>query len=236
MARLPRLCVPGQLHLLIQRAQHGQTVFAEAVDCEAYLDALRDAAVTNRVSIHAFALMPGEVRLLATPADAQAIGRMIQSLGRRFTAAYNARHARSGALWQGRFSATVVEAQAYLMACLRFVEAGPVAAGLVARAADYPWSSAGHHSGRNLATLISEHPGFWSLGNTPFEREVNHGRLMEQVLTSEELATIETSAHRGWALGSERFMDDLAGQTPRRLRPLPQGRPTQRLDMDKDET
>ena len=235
MARLSRLCVPGQLHLLIQRAQHGQGVFAEAADCEAYLDALRDAAVTNHVSIHAFVLLPGEARVLATPADAQAIGRMVQSLGRRFTAAYNARHARSGALWQGRFSATVVEAQAYLMACLRFVEAAPVAAGLAARAADYPWSSAGHHAGRNLATLITEHPGFWSLGNTPFEREVSHGRLMEQALTSDELAAIDTAARRGWALGSERFTNELAGLTPRRLKPLPRGRPAQRTAGDRNE-
>lgn len=226
MARLPRLCIPGQLHLLIQRAQLGQSIFAEAADCESYLDGLRDAAATHRVAIHAYVLIPGEARLLATPGDAAALGRMVQALGRRFAASYNRRHERAGSMWQGRFTTAVVDAREHFMACLRFVEAAPVRAVLAARAADYPWSSAAHHAGRKLASLISEHPSFWSLGNTPFEREVNHGCAMEQALTSSELAWIENVARRGWVLGSDAFTQGLGAKTERRLRPLPRGRPS----------
>ena len=83
--------IPG-----LQRAQPGHAVFAETADCNAYLVALREAAATHGVAVHAYALLPGEVRLLATPTDAQALGRMVQAVGRRFTAASNLRHGRSG--------------------------------------------------------------------------------------------------------------------------------------------
>jgi putative transposase len=225
MARLPRLCLPGHLHLLLQTAQPGHPVFGVSADCVAYLDALREAAATHRVAVHAYALLPGEALLLVTPTEAQAMGRMVQAVGRRFAAASNLRHGRSGSLWQRRFSATVVDAQAHFLDCLRFVEAAPVRARLVAHAADYPWSSAAHHAGRNLASLIQEHPGYWALGNTPFEREAKHGLLMEQALTLEETAMIEKSASHGWVLGVPAFAKQLAAETVRRLRPLPRGRP-----------
>jgi putative transposase len=217
--------MPGHLHLLLQRAQPGHALFSDAEDCRAYLDALRAASAGHGVAVHAYVLLPGEVRLLATPADGRALGRMVQAVGRRFAAASNLRHGRSGALWQRRFSATVVDAQAHFLDCLRYVEAAPVRAGLAASAPDYPWSSAAHHAGRNLATSIQEHPAYWALGNTPFEREARHGVLMEHVLTSSEVEQIEQSALRGWVLGSEVFAGQLAQQSLRRLTPLRRGRP-----------
>lgn len=225
MSRLPRLCLPGHLHLLLQQAQPGHAIFSDPADCTAYLDALREASATHQVAIHAHVLLPGEVRLLATPADAKALGRMVQAVGRRFTAASNLRHGRSGALWQRRFSTTVVDPAAHFLDCLRFVEAAPVRAGLVAHAADYPWSSAPHHAGRKLASLVQEHPGFWLLGNTPFEREVKHGQLMEHALTLQETNMIEQSALHGWALGPAAFVQQLAPDATRRLAPLRRGRP-----------
>ena len=67
MARLPRLVVPGQAHLLIQRGHPAQPVFADAQDRSAYLAALHQAAETEQVAIHAWALLEGEAQLLATP-------------------------------------------------------------------------------------------------------------------------------------------------------------------------
>jgi putative transposase len=151
---------------------------------------------------------------------------MIQTLGRRFTAAHNRRQHRSGALWQQRFGTTVVDPDEHFLDSLRFVEAAPVRVGLAASAADYPWSSAPHHAGRIVSSLIDEHPMFWRLGNTPFEREANHQRIMEQALTPVQSKTIEHAVRRGWVLGSDRFAAGLGEQTKRRLRPLARGRPS----------
>ena len=44
-------------------------------------------------------------------------------------------------MFQGRFKAILVDRDAYLLALCRYVERNPVAAKLVAAAADWPWSS-----------------------------------------------------------------------------------------------
>jgi len=48
-----------------------------------------------------------------------------------------------GSIWSGRFKSTIIESGEYLARCCRYVELNPVRAGMVTRAADYRWSSAG---------------------------------------------------------------------------------------------
>lgn len=55
----------------------------------------------------------------------------------------NARHDRSGHLFQRRFKGFVVEDEDYLRRLLFYVHRNPLRAGLVERLADYRWSSYG---------------------------------------------------------------------------------------------
>lgn len=225
MARLPRLVIPGELHLLVQRSHGGAPVFRSDDDAQLYLGPLKDAARDHAVAVHAYAVLPEQVWLLLTPATTTSISRMSQALGRRFGAAYNRRHARTGALWEGRFRATVVDAGAHLLDAIRFVEGAPVHAGLAAQAVDYPWSSAAHHLGRRVDPLITEHAGYWRLGNTPFEREAAHRLLLEAHMSTPLHSKIAEAAHKGWLLGGTRFAALMTEKTSRRVTRKPKGRP-----------
>jgi len=224
MSRLPRLAIGGRPHLIVQRGLQSQALFIDDEDRRTFLSKLAQAAAACRVAVHAYVLLDGEVQVLATPEDASGLSRMMQSLGRTYVAGFNRRHGRSGTLWQARFRAAVVEADSHLIACMRYVESRPAHAAHV-EATDYPWSSAAHHIGRQRSALITEHPMYWRLGNTPFEREARYRSLLERALTQKEMREIEAAALKGWALGSERFVRELAQETDRRLRPLPRGRP-----------
>ena len=224
MARLSRLSIANQLHLLVQKTSGAQPVLVEAFDCQAYLECLWDAAASQGVAVHAYSLMPAEVRVLATPSTEPALGLMLQALGRRFVVAYNRRHHRSGALWAGRFRSTVVEAEAHFVECLRYVEMAPVQAACVERAEDWAWSSAGHHVGKRCQNGLTEHPLYWQIGNTPFEREATHRQLLQRPLDASHLGKFDHAAERGWALGSAEFVKALGSLANRRLLPLPRGR------------
>jgi len=50
----------------------------------------------------------------------------MQSLGRRYVQYVNRAHHRSGALWEGRFRASLVEAESHLLTCYRYIELNPV--------------------------------------------------------------------------------------------------------------
>jgi len=224
VSRLPRLTLVGQPHLILQRGLRSQPVFVDDEDYRQFLAKLADAAAACRVAIHAYVLLEGEVQILATPEDTGGLSRMMQSVGRSYVAAFNRRHARAGTLWQGRYRATVIEAQPWLIACMRYVETRPLLGGQP-NAQDYPWSSAAHHVGLKTSALVTDHPLYWRLGNTPFEREAFYRELLQRGLASIEVRRIEEAALKGWALGSERFLHEMGQQTTRRLRPAPRGRP-----------
>jgi putative transposase len=222
MARLPRLCVPGWPHLLIQLGHGHQAVFRDDVDRRLFLDLLREAAITHGVAIHAYALRDGEVRLLGTPSKLDSLSRMMQAIGRRYGSNFNRRHAHIGSLWEGRFRATVIEPERHLLTCMRYVER-PLSEESGAELA--PWSSAPHHLGERSDPCVSDHREYWLLGNTPFDREATYRELSQRALTSVELNLISDAALKGWPLGSPSFLDKLSGSTDRRLAPLPRGRP-----------
>ena len=202
MARLPRLTIAGLPHHVIQRGNDRRAIFVDEADRERYLVTLRDIAGAARLAVHAYVLMPNHVHLLATPQAAGDVGRVVQALGRRYVRWFNDRHARTGALFEGRYRSTVVEADRYLLACMRYVELNPVRAGLAAQPGEFQWSSHRHHIGIAVDPLITDHPVYWALGNTPFERQAAYLHLFEQNSSEAELATIRRSANGGWLLGS----------------------------------
>jgi putative transposase len=228
MARLPRLVLPGQPHHIIQRGNNRQAIVVDDKDRQHFLAMLRECALTHQVAIHAYVLMDNHVHLLATPQQVEGLSRMMQSLGRRYVGWFNHRHGRSGTLWEGRFRAAVIEGERHLLACARYIELNPLRAGMLMDAASFAWSSCAHHLGRRRDPLVTEHPMYWALGNTPFEREAAYRELLEQGLSDEEVEALTASALKGWPLGSAGFLQGLATQVDRPMRPRSRGRPRKR--------
>lgn len=225
MARLPRIVVPHQPHHIIQSGIDRQAIFRDADDSAIFLRWLREAARQFKVAIHAYVLMPTHVHLLASPGDDTGLARMMQWVGRHYVPYFNAKYQRVGTLWQGRYKATVIDSEQYFLVCSKYIESNPVRAGLVAQAADYPWSSFSHHVGVKPDPVITDHPLYWALGNTPFEREAAYRELMEQGLAAGEVAVLNEATLKGWPLGSEKFKKALAKQVQRRITPAKRGRP-----------
>jgi putative transposase len=225
MARLPRLVVPNQPHHIIQTGNDRQTIFRDNDDYIAFLRWLREAAKQFRVAIHAYVLMPNHLHLLASPSEALGLGRMIQWVGRHYVPYFNAKYRRTGTLWQGRYKAAVIDSEKYFLSCSRYIELNPARAGLVASATDYPWSSLAHHVGSRPDPLITDHPVFWDLGNTPFEREAAYRAILDQGVAEQEVAALTEATLKGWPLGSDKFKALLAKQANRRTAPAKRGRP-----------
>jgi putative transposase len=225
MARLPRLTAAGYPHHVIQRGNNRQAIFADAADCTRFLQELGALLEVHEVALHAYVLMPNHVHLLLTPATQAGLSALMQALGRRYVAWFNRRHARTGALFEGRFRSSVVESERYLLACARYIEMNPVRAGLVTHASEYRWSSIGHHAGLRVDPLITEHPLIWALGNTPFERQAAYRRLFDADLPESTLSAIRSALHRSWALGSDTFRAGVTSATRRTARGRPRKQP-----------
>ena len=225
MARLPRLSVPGYPHHVIQRGNNRQPIFAALGDRQLFLELLEQNAKKFAVHIHAYVLMGNHFHLLATPQAQDALPQMMQAVGRRYVRYYNDSQGRSGTLWEGRYKSTVIQTERYLLACMVYIDLNPVRAGLVAQARDYPWSSHGHYIGQRQDRLLTPHPLYWDLGNTPFAREVAYAEMVTAGVSVDTQSALSRSALRGWALGDPEFVAELQKKTIRRVSQTLAGRP-----------
>lgn len=228
MARLPRLTVPGYPHHIIQRGNNRQAIFASQADYVALLAMLAEHAAKSGVAVHAYVLMSNHFHLLATPETSEGIPEMMQAVGRRYVRHFNQQQGRSGTLWEGRYRSTLIQAERYLLACMVYIDLNPVRAGLAETAADYPWSSHEHYIGRRHDRLVTPHPIYWELGNTPFAREAAYAGLVRSGVGATDERALTDSALRGWALGEPDYVAELQRRTERRVSKAQAGRPTKR--------
>jgi putative transposase len=225
MARLPRLTVPGYPHHVIQRGNNRQAIFAAVGDYEALLALLDENARKFDVALHAYVLMTNHFHLLATPGTTDGLPLLMQAVGRSYVRYFNQKQARTGTLWEGRYRSTLIEADRYLLACMAYIDLNPVRAGMVANAKDYPWSSHAHYVGQRIDKLVTPHPLYWSLGNTPFAREAAYSDLVVAGVSPAKERALTDSVLTGWALGDADYIADLQKRTSRRLVAGKAGRP-----------
>lgn len=234
MARLPRYAIPGQPQHIIQRGNNRQAIFAADVDFQFFRDALVEAAGKHGLAIHAYVWMTNHIHLLATPEFDDSISKVFQSVGRRYVQYFNYTYQRSGTLWEGRYRATVVDSEQYLLVLMRYIELNPVRAGMVAHPSEYPWSSypfnAQGNGGPN-ADWLSPHAEYLNLGNSPVDRQSAYRQLFRAAISGANLAQIRECTHKGWALGSERFSDMIEQLGQRRAASKGVGRPRKDNDL-----
>lgn len=231
MARLPRLTVPGYPHHVIQRGNNRQALFGDREDYLSLLNTLAEGGQKYDVAIHAYVLMSNHFHLLATPAHETSLPSLMQSLGRRYVRGFNSRYGRSGTLWEGRYKATIIESERYLIACMAYIELNPVRAGLVAHPAEYPWSSYAHQTGMHHDPLITPHALYWALGNTPFSRQAAYKSVVDAGLGADDINRFTAATLHGWALGDSAFVNDLEERAGRRVIKRQAGRPLKKTGV-----
>jgi putative transposase len=112
-------------------------------------------------------------------------------------------------LWEGRYKSTLIQIERYLLTCMAYIDLNPVRAGLVREPGEYPWSSYAHYVGRRNDKIVSPHPLYWELGNTPFSREAAYADLVQAGVSEQHQRALTDSALRGWALGEADYVAEL---------------------------
>lgn len=140
MARPLRIEFPGAVYHLTSRGNARQDIVMDDRDRVQFFSLL--AQVVDRYGwlCHAYCLMDNHYHLLVeTPQPNLSLG--MRQLNGRYTQMYNRRHERVGHLFQGRFTAILVEKEAYLLELCRYVVLNPVRANMVTHPRLWSWSS-----------------------------------------------------------------------------------------------
>ncbi len=225
MARLPRYSIVNQPQHIILQGRDGQAIFHQDQDYQYFHDCLDAAAYNYCLKVHAYVLMPEHVHVLATPGNADSIARVVQSVGRNYVQYFNECYGGSGTLWEGRYRATVIDANNYLLTCSRYIELNPVRNQLVDKPQDYRWSSYAHNALALHDEMISAARQYQKLGDSAGDCAKAYRQLFKQKLGAQQVQEITDATMKGWVLGDSRFARKIEKLSGRRATQLPKGRP-----------
>jgi putative transposase len=217
MPRYRRPDLPGLPVHVVQRGVNRAPCFLVDGDRQRYLRWLGEAAGDEGVAVHAYVLMGNHVHLLMTPSARGALSRTMHRLGTHYVPYFNTRHGRVGVLWERRFHGCVVDSDAYLVACYRYVELNPVRASLVEEPGDYRWSSYRHNAHGAPDGLVTAHPVFVAMGADESSRRAAYRAIVDSSRHADEWTQIRREAARNGAFGSEEFRRRVSDETSRDL-------------------
>jgi REP element-mobilizing transposase RayT len=150
----------GEHYHLYNRGNNYEDVFRNEEDYVLFLRLLRKYLVSNgTIALLAYCLMPNHYHLLGL-LQRDDLSSCMQAMMLAYTKTINHKYQRVGALFQGRFKAIRVGAQAHLDLLADYIHLNPVDAGFVHRAEEWPYSSYLDLVGLRKGTLVAKggHP------------------------------------------------------------------------------
>jgi len=225
MARQSRLDLPGIPQHVVQRGNNRLPCFLDDADRRRYLTLLGEALLNTGCKLHAYVLMDNHVHLLTTPPEIGAVARLMQKLGRSYVGQFNARHRRTGTLWEGRYKASLVDSESYVLHCHRYIELNPVRARMTDDPTAYPWSSCASHCGLRQEAILSPHPAYTMLAAAPEARAAAYRQLLQETLSDDDLKAIRIYLQQQRALGRDDFRAMVEAKTRRFAGVRPPHRP-----------
>jgi len=215
----PRFNLPGVPQHVIQPGNNREPFFYSLQDYLHYLDDIRFAAKKYECRIHAYVLMTNHVQLLVTPMIENGISMMMQSIGRRYVAYMNTAYKRTGTLWEGRYKASLIDSEMYLLTCMCYIELNPVRAGIVDHPGKYKWSSYKQNAQVTDQGIVDCHPVFTMLGDTNEERKFVYRSLFERYMDNDIIHQFRDALNHEMILGRSHFKDKVEVLTNRITHP-----------------
>jgi putative transposase len=209
---------------VINRGNNRAAVFHHEDDYAAFLRAIADLKRSKPFDLYGYCLMPNHVHLLIRPHSVP-ISRIMQSLLISHTQRYHRCHRSGGHVWQGRFKSPVVQDDDHLLTVLRYIEANPLRAAMVADAGDYAWCSFAAHGRGATDGLLDPLAAYEALAGSPAPRRRRWSGFVHQATPEEDLAALRRSTVTGLPFGATAWVERLGATLGLDLEIRPRGRP-----------
>lgn len=147
MARPLRIEYPGAYYHITSRGNERKAIFKNKTDRNSFLSYLKSAYLRYGAIIHVYCLMNNHYHLLIETPKGN-LSKIMQHINSAYTTYYNVKHKRAGHLFQGRYKAILVDADAYAGELSRYIHLNPVRAGMVDMPEKYTWSSYQYYIGK----------------------------------------------------------------------------------------
>ncbi len=133
----------------------------------------------------------------------------MQRLGRQYVGQFNARHRRTGTLWEGRYKACLDDSANYLLRCVCYIDLNPVRTRITDDPTGFPWSSCASLCGLRDDPLLTPHPAQHALGAEAYRA------MLAEAINDEDLATFRLYLQQQRAYGRDDFRAMVEAKTRR---------------------
>ncbi len=213
MPRANRYVLSGYIYHLTHRCHDRRFLLRFARDRNQYRQRLREAVLRTKVSLLDYIVTCNHVHLIVYAEDPGQVAGMMQKAAGEFARDYNRRKGRSGAFWEGRYFATMVEGGQYLWRCLRYVEMNMVRCGVVQHPRQWPWSGYEEMMGsKKRNRLLDVSKLLWLLRTDDVDAfRRNLDLALEEAITKRVLMR-EPMWTEALAVGGAAFVADMEGR------------------------
>lgn len=186
------------------RGNNKQKLFDEITDKFCYCSLVKRLKDENKINIFHYCLMDNHVHFIIWLDDKSRLSRFIKQLNLSYYAYYSKKYSYEGSLWWSRFRSNIIDTDAYLLQCGKYVELNPVKAGITELPQYYHFSSYRYYAEGQYDALITPNPLYLALSENKDERR----RLYVEFVIDSSIICRESLIKRLF-IGSEKFVSKM---------------------------
>ncbi len=187
MPRKRREESPTGVYHWIVRGMNRKKLFHKAKDYRCFEDLLLEYKAVYDIKVYHYCYMSNHVHLLVKANDLESLAGFSQYVQRRYAYRYCGEYKWNGSVFQRGYKSFVIDKEAYLLECARYIERNPIKAKMVENVGDYCYSSYNYYAEGEAALLITPSPAFISLGSDVRCRQALYKKYVTEIRVQEEM-------------------------------------------------
>ena len=206
MARRRRSAAGGVIYHVLNRGNCRMDLFEKEGDFAAFIKLLEEGRQRTNMRILGYCLMSNHWHLVLWPRHESDLSRFVQWVSTTHVRRWRNHRGNDGEghLYQGRFKSFPIQDDRHLLTALRYVEANPLRARMVSRAAAWGWSSLGGAAGADGVRV--------SLSPSPAPKPKNWVEIVNEKLPPQTLEQLKTCIVRGQPFGQAEWVKKIAAK------------------------
>jgi len=221
MPRANRYIVAGPAYHVTHRCHNRDFLFRFARDRDDYRAMVREQLESHDdIRLLTYCITSNHVHMLLTSKSTDvALSNFMQALQGQFAQAYNRRKKRSGAFWENRYHATMIDSGEYLWRCMRYIDLNMVRAGVVKHSSQWPWNGFLEISGQRKRYRVVNLDELCSRTNqTEFPKLQTWYSNWIDAASSDEVAFRDGKWTENIAVGSKGFVEMIGKSVEDRMK------------------
>ena len=142
MARKKRIWFPGAVYHVMSRGIRKTPIYQDRTDYLNFLEVLGNVRDKHPFAIHSLCLMTNHFHMAIETKDTH-LSIIMQKLLSIYAGEFNFRHDLHGHVFEGRYTAPLIDSEHYFLEVSRYIHLNPVKAQMVGTPLDYEYSSYG---------------------------------------------------------------------------------------------